>query len=94
METATALVKAAVTAEDFSAVMKQSKKEKFDYSWLVSDKVRIGVSLGILAVLAAAAALVYVKLDKIQKNSKKPRINRTIFKNNPKKCLKIFESVI
>ena len=87
METATALVKAAVTAEDFSAVMKESKKEKFDYSWLVSDKVRIGVSLGILAALAAAAALVYVKLDKIQKNSKKAEDKSDDFQQQSEKVL-------
>ncbi len=90
METATALVKAAVTAEDFSAVMKESKKEKFDYSWLVSDKVRIGVSLGILAALAAAAALVYVKLDKIQKNSKKAEDKSDDFQKQSEKVFEDF----
>ena len=83
-------MKAAVTAEDFSAVMKESKKEKFDYSWLVSDKVRIGVSLGILAALAAAAALVYVKLDKIQKNSKKAEDKSDDFQKQSEKVFEDF----
>lgn len=90
MESVTALVKAALTSEDFSAVMKASKEEKFDYSWLVSDGVRIGVSLGVLAVLAVLAALCYVKLDKIQKNSKKAEDKSDVFQKDSEKVFEDF----
>lgn len=82
------LIASALVKDDFASVMENSRKEKFDYSFISEG----GLSLVVLAVIAAAglvlAILYYRKLKNIQDNAQKEEDKTD---NNQKPSQKVFE---